>query len=346
MSVGESESAVSETVIRTRSLTKVYKDTRALSEVSLEVRSGEIMGLLGPNGSGKTTTIRILLGFLRPTDGRAEVHGFDCWTESRSVRELTAFLPGEIRLYGHLSGLETLKLLSRLRGGPGLDRAVWIAERVMGLDLRRRVRALSTGMKQKLALAQVFSEPVRLLILDEPTSALDPSARAIVLRLVELAREAGQTVVFSGHVLSEVEKVCDRVAIMKRGRLMHVEDLRNRGEGVHRLVLVRFFGEPPRDWPEPLELTIRRRVDDRTILFEHRGEALPMIRWLALQEVEDLAVGTDDLQSLYDRFHGPGADDDGPVENGGEVDVGTWPERSHSRDDDSVSGRDSGSSSV
>src|SRR5947209_5957766 len=209
-------------MIATEGLTKVYGSTHALSDLTMEVRKGEAYGLLGPNGSGKTTTIRLLLGLLRPTSGRASVAGLDAWKQSLEVRSLVSYLPGELRLIGSMSGLGTLRFLSSLRGGAGLDRAVAIAETVMRLDLRRKIRNYSTGMKQKLALAQAFADPVQVLILDEPTSALDPSARAEVLALVREARDVHkQTVIFSGHVRSEVEEVSDRVAIMSEGRLLH-----------------------------------------------------------------------------------------------------------------------------
>ena len=150
-------------------------------------------------------------------------------------------------MYGSMSGLAVLRFLSDLREGDGLDRAVAIAEQVMKLDLRKKVRAYSTGMKQKLALALAFSDPVDILILDEPTSALDPSARADVLRLVKEARTQGQTVIFSGHVLPEVEAVSDRVAILRRGRLMHVEDMHAR-RGL-RMLLIRFPASARRRFP-------------------------------------------------------------------------------------------------
>jgi ABC-2 type transport system ATP-binding protein len=299
----------SEALIAIEGLTKSYGSVRALESLSLEILRGEVMGLLGPNGSGKTTTIRLLVGLLKPSAGRATVAGFDCWAESLAVRRLTSYLQGELRLYGSMTGGGVLELLCDLRDGIGLDRAVAIAERVMKLDLRRRVRTYSTGMKQKLALAQAFADPVEILILDEPTSALDPSARATVLGLVQEARALGQTVVFSGHVLSEVEQVADRVAIMRKGRLMHLEDMRTRRS--LRMLLVRFApGELP--VPSPSLGLTERECNDRTVLFEHHGELHPLLEWLASAPIEDVAIGTEDLRSLYDQFHGPRSDDEEP----------------------------------
>ena len=292
-------------------LTKRYGATLALSNLDLQVQPGEVFGLLGPNGSGKSTTIRLLLGFLRPSAGQASVGGWDCWAESVEVRRLVSYLPGELRLIGSLSGLGMLKFLASLRGGVGLDRGVAIAERVMKLDLSRKIRNYSTGMKQKLALAQAFADPVEVLILDEPTSALDPSARGDVLNLVREARTAGQTVIFSGHVLAEVEQIADRVAIMRQGKLMHIEDMRQRQGG--RQVLVRYGGAPPDHFPDPLGLTLLHRQDGVDLL-AHTGEVGALLAWLQEQDAVDLAIGTEDLQALYDRYHGPNAQAD-PAED-------------------------------
>lgn len=289
-------------VIATTGLTKRYGKVQALTDLTFAVRPGEVYGLLGPNGSGKTTTIRLLIGLLRPTAGHSQVSGHDSWRRGLEVRRFVSFLPGELRLPGGMSGLGLLRYLCALRDGAGLDRAVAIAERVMELDLRRRVRTYSTGMKQKLALAQAFADPVEVLILDEPTSALDPSARGVVLQLVREARDSGQTVLFSGHVLSEVEQVADRVAILREGRLMHVEDMHARRN--LRMLLVRFRDGARPDIPDDLRLT-RREAPGDALLMEHRGELGALLEWLARQPVDDLAIGTEDLRGLYDRYHGP-----------------------------------------
>jgi ABC-2 type transport system ATP-binding protein len=294
-------------LISTKNLTKNYGQFIALRQLSLEVRQGEIFGLVGPNGSGKTTTIRLLLGLLRPTSGQAIIAGFDCWTQSLLVRRLVSYLPGELRIYASMSGLAVLRFLSDLREGNGLERSVAIAEQVMKLNLRKKIRAYSTGMKQKLALALAFGDPVDILILDEPTSSLDPSARAEVLRLVKEAKAQRQTVIFSGHVLSEVEAVSDRLAILKRGRLMHVEDMQARRS--LRMLQIRFPGKIPTVFPDELGLTIRERTD-RTCLLEHRGSIGPLLHWLASTPIEDIAIGIEDLHSLYNQFHGPDSKDD------------------------------------
>ncbi len=297
-------------LIVTEGLTKFYGRVVAVDSLAIEIRRGEVYGLLGPNGSGKTTTLRLLLGLLRPTAGWAKVGGFDCWRQSLDVRQLVSYLPGELRMYGSMSGLATLKLLCDLRHGVGLDRAVAIAERVMKLNLRRAVRTYSTGMKQKLALAQVFADPVEILIMDEPTSALDPSARSLVISLVQEARSLGQTVIFSGHVLAEVEQVADRVAIMRRGRLMHVEDMHARRS--LRMLLVRLEDGLEPALPSELDLTLRER-NGQTLLLEHRGELPALLRWLGSVSIQDVAIGTEDLRSLYDRFHGPNVPDEEEV---------------------------------
>jgi ABC-2 type transport system ATP-binding protein len=203
-------------LVATDTLTKRYGAFTALESCSLTVDRGEIFGLLGPNGAGKTTLLRLLMGYIVPTAGTARIAGFDCRRESLAVRACTAYLPGEARLFRRMSGHAVLDFFADLRRECRRDEAARVADR-LELDCRRQVARMSTGMRQKLALAVVLATDAALVILDEPTANLDPTARGEVLKLVLEARAAGRTVIFSSHVLSEVEETCDRVVIVRRG---------------------------------------------------------------------------------------------------------------------------------
>ncbi|HEX5270827.1 MAG TPA: ATP-binding cassette domain-containing protein, partial [Gemmataceae bacterium] len=198
-------------LLQTERLTKRYGDFLALDDLNLSVARGEVVGLLGPNGSGKTTALRLVLGFLRPTAGRALLAGHDCWADSVNARRHVAYLPGELRLYENMTGRQLVRFLGELRGGASRADADALAAR-LEIDLDRPIAHLSSGMKRKVALLQVLLPHAPLLILDEPTNALDPTMRDELLAQLRQARDAGQAVLFSSHVLSEVEQVCDRVA--------------------------------------------------------------------------------------------------------------------------------------
>ena len=235
-------------MIHVDQLTKNYRDVSALRQCCLNIQAGEVFGLLGPNGSGKTTLIRILMGMVRPTSGAAQFHEWDCWKESLQVRRRTSYLPGDARLFSWSRGRDVLKLMSMARedgrdGGAGFfQRAIGVAER-LELDLRRRVAMMSTGMRQKLAIAVAFAPESPLLILDEPTANLDPTVRMEVLRMVQEAKARGQTVLFSSHVLSETEEVCDRVLLLRFGEQVHLQDMSRWKQG-HRIWLQPAGGAP------------------------------------------------------------------------------------------------------
>src|SRR5687768_2782689 len=188
-------------LVQSDSLSKRYGRFTALSNCTFEIARGEILGLLGPNGAGKTTLLRLLLGYLKPTGGAARINGLDCYRQSIAVHRQVAYLPGDARLFRQLSGRQTLQFFARLRQ-TSLERSLQLAERLQ-LDLSRRVRQMSTGMRQKLALAVTLTPDVPLVILDEPTANLDPTVRRDVVELIREARDDGKTILFSSHVLSE-----------------------------------------------------------------------------------------------------------------------------------------------
>ncbi|MBM3146464.1 MAG: ABC transporter ATP-binding protein [Actinobacteria bacterium] len=210
--------------METTGLTKYYGKACGILDLDLEVRPGEVFGFLGPNGAGKTTTIRLLLDLLRATHGRATVLGRDVRRDGVEVRRRVGFTPGELFLFEKLTGRETLRFLADLRGGVDWRSIDELAER-LGAELDRRVGELSTGNKRKISLIQAFMHRPELLILDEPTAGLDPLMQNEFNRLIDEAREEGQTVFLSSHVLPEVRRLCDRVGFVRDGKLVAVEDV-------------------------------------------------------------------------------------------------------------------------
>jgi len=286
-------------LVCTDQLTKNYGAYRALDQLTLTIPPGEIFGLLGPNGSGKSTAIRLLLGFLRPTAGTAAVAGHDCWRDSVAVRRQVAYLPGELRLYENMNGRQLIAFLCQMRGEPFPADAAAMARR-FDIDIDRPLVQMSSGMKRKVALLAVLLPPAKLLILDEPTNTLDPTMRDQLLDQLREARNRGQTVLFSSHVLSEVEQVCDRVGILQRGRLVHVQAMADLEAG--RLVRVR-FGTPPEALPS-LPGLVNIQVNDLHTQLEYRGPLPPLLDWLGRQDVADLRMEPLGLAPVYHRYHG------------------------------------------
>jgi ABC-2 type transport system ATP-binding protein len=229
-----------EPVVQIRSLVKSYGSIQALRGIDLGIQRGEVFGYLGPNGAGKTTTLRILLGLLRPTSGSAHAFGLDCWHDRVAIKRRLGYLAGDIRLYGSITGRQLLDLLDRLRGGGAHYHE--LAERLR-LDLGLRVKSYSKGNKQKLGIVQALMHRPELLILDEPTTALDPLVQHEVYAILEDERRRGTTVVLSSHVLSEVQRVCERVAIVREGQILQVATV-DRLRRLDRRRVEAFFTDP------------------------------------------------------------------------------------------------------
>jgi ABC-2 type transport system ATP-binding protein len=287
-------------LLRTEHLTKDYGRFRALDDLALSIGPGEVFGLLGPNGSGKTTALRVLLGFLRPTAGVARIAGHDCWHDGVAARRHVAYLPGELRLYENMTGRQLVRFLSRLRG-QRINSEVDVLARRLDIDLDRPIAHLSSGMKRKVALLQVLAPTAPLLILDEPTNTLDPNMRDELLGQLRQASRQGQAVLFSSHVLAEVEQVCDRVGILQRGRLAHLQDMAELRDV--RLVHARFAGRPPDPLPNLPGLQMREREPDALTL-EYTGPLPPLVEWLGQQRLTDLRLEPLGLSAIYQRYHG------------------------------------------
>jgi ABC-2 type transport system ATP-binding protein len=219
--------------IETDRLTKYYGSVRGIEELSLQVHQGEIFGFLGPNGAGKTTTIRLALDAIRPTSGSIRVLGLDAHRDSLDAHRRIGYMPGELALYEGMKGREMLEYLGNLRGGVEWGFVEELAER-LGCDLSRPVRTLSTGNKHKVGLIQALMHRPELLVLDEPTSGLDPLVQHVFYELLDEVKADGRTVFLSSHILPEVERVCDRIGIVRGGRLVVVEAVEVLKERAHR----------------------------------------------------------------------------------------------------------------
>lgn len=287
-------------LVETHGLTKRYGSFTALAGFTFGVARGEVFGLLGPNGAGKTTLLRLLLGFLRPTSGKATVGGLDCYQESVAVHRQLAYLPGDPRLFRRMRGSDTLKFFAEVRPGGDFSKSLEIAQR-LELDVRRRVASMSTGMRQKVALAATMAADVPLIILDEPTSNLDPTVRSVVSKLVREAQQAGRTVLFSSHVMSEVEEVCDRVVIVRRGQLVHTQVMSElRARHLIRAQLRGALPAPPAEFRDQLTILPSANGD---LTIETPGSLAPLLGWLATLPLEDLQIERAGLQRIYDQFH-------------------------------------------
>jgi ABC-2 type transport system ATP-binding protein len=280
-----------EPVIHTEGLTKRYGDTLALDALDLAVERGEVYGYLGPNGSGKTTTIRLLLGLHRPSDGRSELFGIDAWRDPVSAHRRVAYVAGEPFLWPALTSAETFAFLARLRGGSDEAYRDVLVERFQ-LDPSKKVRALSKGDRQKVQLVAAFVTRAELLILDEPTSGLDPLMEVAFRETVREATQRGQTIFLSSHILSEVEALCDRVGILRQGRLVDegtLAQLRHLGS---QTIEVTFAGPAPE--LDGLSGVRVASAGPNAVRCEVSGSVGPLIAALA-------RVGGDSIKTLTSR---------------------------------------------
>ncbi|APA95994.1 ABC transporter ATP-binding protein [Nocardia seriolae] len=288
-------------VIEVRDLHKHFGRVRALDGLDLEVAEGEVHGFLGPNGSGKSTTIRVLLGILTRTSGAATVLGRDPWTDAVELHRDIAYVPGDVTLWPSLSGGETIDLLARMRGGIDADRRAELIQR-FELDPSKKARTYSKGNRQKVALVSAFSSNARLLMLDEPTSGLDPLMEQVFGECVAEAVARGTTVLLSSHILSEVEKLCQRVTIIRAGRTVETGTLAQMRHLSRTAITAEMIGSPGDlsripgvDDISVDGSTLRCQVDS-----EHLGE---LIRVLGDAGVRSLVSQPPTLEELFLRHY-------------------------------------------
>ncbi len=297
--------------VETEHLVRDFGSVRALDSLDLQVEAGQIFGFLGPNGAGKTTTIRLLLDLIRPTSGRARVLGFDCQRQSLEVRRRCGYLPGELHLYEGMSGKAFLDFFASLR--PDQVDVAYLRRVVeqLGLDLSKQVRAYSKGNRQKLCLVQALMYRSELLILDEPTSGLDPLIQHQVWSILEEVAEEGRTVFFSSHVLSEVERICKRVGIIRGGKLVAVEEVADlKGRSVH-LIEVTFDRPVPEDAFALPGVTVLDH-NGATVRLQVRGQLDEVVKALARFPVVDLRTEQPSLEDVFLPYYEEAAQEKEP----------------------------------
>ena len=304
-------------IIRTRGLSKRYRGTDALVDLDLEVAPGEVVGYLGPNGAGKTTTIRLLLGLIRPTSGTAELFGLDCRRDVVAIHRRLAYVGGEASLWPALTGAETLHLLGQVQGRVDDAYREELVER-FALDPSKKVRAYSKGNRQKIILIAALMTRPDLLVLDEPTSGLDPLMEQVFRHCIHEARERGQTVFLSSHILSEVEALCDWVGILAEGRLVDrgtMADLRHLSA---LTVEATFDGMVPDLAGVPGVRDVE--VTGRIVRCQVNGPVEPLVRVLADAGVQGLLSREPSLEELFLAHYGSSAANSTAVASSGAVD--------------------------
>ena len=292
-------------VVRAERLSKNYGRDRGVVDLGFEVLPGEVFGYLGPNGAGKTTTIRLMLDLIRPTAGSVRLFGLDARRHGPEARAKVGYLPGDLRLYERLTPREHLRYFASLRGMDDLGDGERLAER-LDLELDRPIRALSKGNRQKVGLVQALMHRPALAVFDEPTSGLDPLVQQVVYELVRETTDDGRTVFVSSHVLSEVQHIAHRVALIRDGRLELVDTVETLRQKALSRVEVTFAEAPPAGAFEAVQGVREVGRDGRVVRLTLEGSADPLVKMLARHEVETLDSHEADLEDVFlELYRGP-----------------------------------------
>lgn len=295
--------------IEVKNLTKFYGSTRGVEELSFDIETGEIFGYLGPNGSGKTTTIRCLMGLLRPTSGQCGLLGDRVVAGRATAHTRVGYLPGEFRIWPRLTARKSLGILGALGGDDGIaKRQAELAER-LDLDLNRRVGALSKGNRQKVGVVCAFQHEPEVLILDEPTIGLDPLVRQVVLELIREVADAGATVLLSSHDLSEVAAVCERAAILREGRLVELAPISQIVTAGERRLKIWFAkgAKVPRLSADRLEGIRVIEQDGESLHIAYHGSADAVLKWVARFPIDRIATPQTSLEDAFIQYYQKGA---------------------------------------
>lgn len=283
-------------IIETKNLTKYYGKIKGIEDVTISVKKGEVFGFLGPNGAGKTTTIRTLLGFLKPTRGEAYIFGLNIDEDIVDIKQDIGYIPGDLNLYNHLTGGQFLGYFNEVRGHNGflLDKLLDLFD----VPLDRKIKGYSKGMKQKLGIIQAFMHDPELIIMDEPTAGLDPLLQQTFYDFLKEEKKKGKTLFISSHILSEVDKICDRVAIIRDGNIVALEDIDTLKSKKGKIIKLKIKGDP-KHFKGPKKLKIK----DGWIEFTTSDDIDSWIKKLAKYKIIDLEITEFSLEDIFIHYY-------------------------------------------
>lgn len=292
-------------VLETCNLTKYYGKSRGIVDVNLHLSLGEIFGFIGPNGAGKTTTIRLLLNYIFPTRGKASIFGMDAVRHSKEIKRQTGYVPGEVAYYGELRVKDLLEYSSRFYEKDCMKRGRELAD-ILELEMDRRIETLSLGNKKKIGVVQALMHEPRLLILDEPTAGLDPLMQKRFSEILLDENRKGATVFLSSHVLSEVQKLCTRVAILKEGHVLRIEEIETlRGRQLMKVQVT--FEDPYAALPDNIAGIVNPERENGTLRFMFSGSVDSLVKALSHAQIADLHLEEPTLEEIFMHYYEEGA---------------------------------------
>ncbi|MBU3145130.1 ABC transporter ATP-binding protein [Clostridium sp. CF012] len=289
-------------IIEIKQLTKDYGNKKGVFDLELSVIKGEVFGFLGPNGAGKTTTIRHLMGFIHPSAGECFINDMNCSTQSDIIQKNLGYLPGEIAFMDDMSGIQFIKFIAEMKGIKDFKRAEELIN-MFNLDPNGRIKKMSKGMKQKVGIVCAFMHDPDILILDEPTSGLDPLMQNKFLELILSEKEKGKTIFMSSHNFDEIERTCDRTAIIKEGYLVAIEDMKILSQAKRKSYIITFLTEEMASSFAGEGFKVKENKGNQ-VTVSVMGNIMPLIRTLNRYEVIQLDVKTQSLEELFMHYYG------------------------------------------
>lgn len=291
-------------VIEIVDITKDYGNKKGVFNVSFSVEKGEILGFLGPNGAGKTTTIRQLMGFIKPDSGSVRINGKDCFRQADVIQRNLGYLPGEIAFMEDMNGLEFIRFIASMKRIHDFTRARELMN-FFDLDAGGKIKKMSKGMKQKIGIVCAFMQDADILLLDEPTSGLDPLMQSKFVELILSEKKKGKTILMSSHIFEEIEKTCDRAAIIREGHIVAVESMERLRKGKHKILEIWFAKEEEaKQFKESYEKA--QLTDNHTVTIKVSGNMDGLIKNLSRYAIEDLNIRTQSLEDMFMHFYGEG----------------------------------------